>query len=592
MNASRMQRFGAIVCNDGVRFRLFAPAAHVVALVLDGHRDVPMAAEGGGWFSYVDPNAKHGTRYAFRLDGGANVFPDPASRFQPEGPHGPSEVVDSRVFVWPRTAWHGRPAHEHIYYEIHVGTFTAEGTYAAAAERLDALVDLGITAIELMPLSTFPGKRNWGYDGAFPYAPAAVYGRPEELKAFVAAAHERGLAAILDVVYNHFGPEGNYLHAIAPPFFTERFTTPWGAAIDFDKANRADVRAFFIENARYWIEEFRFDGLRLDATQAIFDRSEPHVLHELHDAVTASIDAERHVTLVVENENNDISLLRAGYDGQWNDDVHHAMHVLATGESYGYYGDFADRPAWLLARALATGYGYQGEASLVRAGVRRGAPSSDLPLSAFVNCLQNHDQIGNRALGERITELAPAAAVDAMTAILLLAPSPPMLFMGQEWGASTPFLFFCDFEPSLAEAVTAGRKREFAASADAAGSATVPDPNAEATFLAARLRFEECDRLVHRTMRERHRALLRLRAAEIVPRAARVCGNDARFRTIGARGIAIDWRMDDGAMLALRANLGPRALDGLDRAAGRTLFATHASTAGPVPPWFVRWSIE
>jgi malto-oligosyltrehalose trehalohydrolase len=589
-------RFGATISESGTTFRLFAPAAAGVDVVFDdGAREARMTTEPEGWFVHRDPLAHAGTRYAFRLDGSAVLVPDPASRFQPDGPHGMSEVVDPHAFAWPATTFRGRPMHEQIVYELHVGTFSAEGTYAGAIAHLDALRDLGVTAVELMPLSSWPGTRNWGYDGTFPYAPAAAYGRPEDLKRFVAEAHRRELAVIVDVVYNHFGPEGNYLHALAPSFFTEKYATPWGAAIDFESPGMACARTFFIENARYWIEEYRVDGLRLDATQMIFDASTPPVLHELRDAVMGDVAHDRRVTLVVENENNDISLLRAGYDGQWNDDVHHCLHVLTTGETRGYYEDFAAKPAWLLARALATGYAFQGEESEHRPGVVRGAPSADLPLSMFLNCLQNHDQIGNRARGERICALAPPEAVRAANAVLLLAPSPPLLFMGEEWDASSPFLFFCDFEPGLAALVTEGRRREFAAFSEFADPATrdaIPDPSAPETFAMSRLPWAERTSEPHRRVVDAYTELLHLRMREIVPRAARVCGRDATFATVGARGIVVDWRMDDGAMLHLRANMDVQPLAGLAKAPGRTLFTTHRdATHDPVPPWYVRWSL-
>jgi malto-oligosyltrehalose trehalohydrolase len=590
-------RFGATPDDHGTTFRLFAPAAAGVAIVFDdGTREARMDIEPGGWFVHRDAHARAGTRYAFRLDGSDALVPDPASRFQPDGPHGMSEVIDPRAFAWPATSFRGRPMHEQIVYELHVGTFSPEGTYAGAIARLDALADLGVTAVEVMPLSAWPGTRNWGYDGTFPYAPAAPYGRPDDFKRFVAEAHARDLAVVVDVVYNHFGPEGNYLHALAPSFFTEKYATPWGAAIDFESPGMECARTFFIENARYWIEEYRVDGLRLDATQMIFDASRPPVLHELRDAVTAGVEAERHVTLVVENENNDITLLRAGYDAQWNDDVHHCLHVLTTGETRGYYEDYATRPAWLLARALATGYAYQGEESEHRPGVVRGAPSADLPLSMFLNCLQNHDQIGNRARGERICALAPPEAVRAANAVLLLAPSPPLLFMGEEWDASSPFLFFCDFEPELARLVTEGRRREFAAFpefADPAIRDTIPDPSAPATFAMSHLTWEERDEEPHARVVRAYRELLHLRTREIVPRAARVCGRDATFATVGDYGIVVDWRMDDGTILHLRANMHGEPFAGLAPAPGRTLFVTHRDVAGDaVPAWYVRWSLS
>jgi len=572
-------RFGPMRLDDGggYRFRLYAPSAARVDVLSDG-RVLPMA-RAGVWFAVDDRQALARTRYAFRIDG-ERVVPDPASRFQPEGVHAPSAIVPD--FAWPDDAWTGRPWHEHAIYELHVGTFTFAGTYAAAAERLDDLVALGVTALELMPVAAFPGTRGWGYDGVFPFAPFAGYGKPSDLKRFIVAAHARGLAVLLDVVYNHFGPEGNYLHAYAPTFFTDRHHTPWGAAID---VTVPDVRAFFIENACYWIAEYRFDGLRLDATHAIVDPETPAFLHDLRVAVTAAA-GERHVALVLENDANDVALLDDGYTAQWNDDVHHCAHVLATGESGGYYRDYVADPAGLLGRALTTGYAYQGEASPHRDDRARGAPSAHLPLTAFVNFLQNHDQIGNRAFGERLSRLAPADAVRALSALVLLAPSPPLLFMGEEWGASTSFLYFCDFEGDLAQAVTAGRRREVA-------SADIPDPAAHTTFEASVLRWEERYEPEHAAMLAWYARLLDVRALGIVPFVAGVRGTDASFARVGARGLQLRWQLPGGEVLRADAQLAGVAHDGFaERLDGRLLFATHEERypGGRAPAWSVRWS--
>jgi len=612
-------RFGPHVVEGGVRFRFYASAAAAVELELDdgaGPRREPMTAIGEGWFEALDARAGDGTRYAFRIDGAARAVPDPASRFQPDGVHGPSMVVDTRTFAWPDRDWRGHPWNAYAIYELHIGTFTPEGTYAAAVERLDAIADAGFTAIELMPLAATPGTRNWGYDGVLWYAPSHHYGTPAELRAFIAAAHARGLAVVLDVVYNHFGPEGNYLHAYAPDFFTEAFQTPWGAAIDYAGCDAA--RALAIENACYWIEAYGFDALRLDATQMIFDNHpQPHQRHpepvegrspllaELHAAVRNTrprhperVEGPPHPVLIVENDQNDVRLLDLGYDAQWNDDFHHAAHVLATDERSGYYAGYAARPAWYLVRTLTEGFGQQGEASPHDGEIPRGAPSARFPVTAFIDFLQNHDQIGNRAFGERLSTLAADAALHALTALVLLAPAPPLAFMGDEWAARTPFLFFCDFEPALAALVREGRRREFArfpVFADETQRERIPDPGARETFERSRLDWSERDREPHRRVLERYRTLLRLRAAQIVPRNAGVTGRDAYGAMIGARGFRANWRLADARRLHVDANLaGEAATAFAEVLPGTLLYATHGEryADGIAPAWAVRWSIE
>lgn len=588
-----MPSFGAAFTpHDGVRFRLYAPSATHVDLVLDDAAPMPMRHGDDGFFERVDTRARVGSRYMFVVDGLS--VPDPASRFNPDGPHGSSVVIDPTAFAWPNDEWHGRPWHEHVFYEIHIGTFTPEGTFAAAAEKLPHLADLGITAIEFMPLAQAPGVRNWGYDGVLLYAPAHRYGKPDDLKALVARAHALGIAVYLDVVYNHFGPEGNYLYAYAREFYTDRHQTPWGAAIDV--VERAHVRAFFIENAIYWLDEFRFDGLRLDAVHAIHDGDDRTFLREL--AATVHDRVARPVHLVLENDGNESALLEAGFRAQWNDDAHHAAHVVVTAERDGYYADYAVATTALLGRTLTKGFGFQGEPSGVRDGKRRGDPSDHLAHASFVNFLQNHDQIGNRPFGERITALAPDYAVRAVVAALLLAPPVPLLFMGEEWGASTPFLFFCDFEPDLARAVTVGRRKEFATFvgfADAAMRERIPDPSAPETFVRSILRWEERATSPHDTWLAYYRNLLRIRATEIAPRSAHACGVDADYAVIGEFGLRARWRLDDGSALALETNLGETAQAGFSaNPKGYVVFATHDPTFadGIALPWSVRWTIN
>jgi len=598
---SHAMPFGAQLREDGhVRFRLWAPSEQRVALVLEeGDERLPMQPAGGGFFELVTDRAQAGSRYRFELADGLRV-PDPASRWQPADVSGPSVVVDPHSYAWRTADWRGRPWHETVLYELHVGTFSEEGTFEGVRRRLDHLVSLGVTAVELMPLSDFAGRRGWGYDGVLPYAPDSAYGTPDELKALVDEAHARGLMVFLDVVYNHFGPEGNYLGRYAAPFFTDRHKTPWGAAINYDGTDARPVRDFAIHNALYWLEEFRFDGLRLDAVHAIADDSGEHILHELARTVRSRI-TDRTVHLVLENDDNRSSLLARDdgrprfYDAQWDDDWHHAAHVLATGETDGYYRDYADAPLRHFARCLAEGFAYQGEPSPHRDHARRGEPSGDLPPTAFVSFLQNHDQIGNRAMGERLTRLADPRAVRAMMTVLLLAPQPPMLFMGEEWGSRQPFPFFCDFQGDLADAVREGRRREFEhfpAFRDPAARARIPDPLAEDTFRMAKLDWdalsgpEAVEWLAH------VRELLRVRLREVVPLLAGGGPVRATVRTPGAARIDLDWRFRRGGLM-LVANLGSEAAPA-ETPAGRLIAASHPEAAdmqarGTLPGWTALW---
>jgi maltooligosyltrehalose trehalohydrolase len=565
-----------------------------------------MEAREQGWYELATDAAEAGTQYRFRIDGGQEV-PDPASRFQPDDVHGPSEVIDATTFDWKDGAWRGRRWEEAIIYELHVGTFTPAGTFSAAAERLDYLADLGITAIELMPVADFPGRRNWGYDGVLPFAPDSVYGRPEDLKTLVQSAHDRGLMVFLDVVYNHFGPEGNYLNAYAPQFFTDRHKTPWGNAINFDGPDSRTVRDFFIQNALYWLNEYHFDGLRLDAVHAIIDDSKPHILTEISNAVRSSIGPDRYVHLILENDHNQARYLQRtehcqvqGYDAQWNDDIHHALHVLITGEHDGYYVDYAKRPLDQLGRCLVEGFAYQGERSILRDGDARGESTAGLPPSAFISFLQNHDQIGNRAFGERIATLADPRAVQAAMSILLLAPPPPLLFMGEEFGSKTPFLFFCDFEKGLAEAVAAGRRNEFARFArfnDPASRAGIPDPNAIATFEASRLDWEDLAKSPNAGWLSFYRQLLKLRCRHIVCHLAEACAIKARCEVLENRGLTAHWDFPDGAKLDLLANLSAESLATLKAPTSQLIYASEevnddALKQGKLPAWSVAWFLE
>lgn len=560
-----------------------------------------MNSVGDGWFEISVDDAQAGTLYRFQIDGGVEV-PDPASRYQPEDVNGPSAVVDPDAYRWIHTDWDGLPWHETAFYELHVGTFTADGNFDGVRRKLGHLADLGVTAIELMPIADFAGRRNWGYDGVLPFAPDSAYGTPETLKRLVDEAHGHGLMVFLDVVYNHFGPEGNYLGRYAPGFFTDRVHTPWGAAIDY---SRRTVRDFFIHNALYWLEEYRFDGLRLDAVHAIADRSSPDILEELADVVRERFHGRRFVHLVLENDDNQARYLNAdgdgrhGYSAQWNDDFHHACHVLATGEDQGYYADYSSDPIACLIRCLSEGFAYQGDPSAYRGGHARGEPSSMLPPTAFVSFLQNHDQVGNRAFGERLSVLASQAAREALTAIMLLAPSLPLLFMGEEWSAREPFLYFCDFHDALAKAVTEGRRNEFQsfpAFREAAARARIPDPNAERTFAASRLDWSVITQAPHATWLALHRTLLGIRRHEIVPHLARLRTNTARVERLGKAQFRIAWSLDR-VELTLLANLsdmpakaapfpGPARLI---HATGEA--AADALSGGTMPPWCAAWSL-
>jgi len=572
----------------GVRFRLWAPGEARVALALaDRPEPVAMERRDEGFFEVFAEGVGAGARYRFQLADGTRVA-DPASRFQPDDVHGASETVDPEAYRWSET-WTGVAWEDVVLYELHLGAFSRAGTFDGAAEMLDYLATVGVTAVEIMPVADFPGARNWGYDGVFLYAPDASYGRPERFKAFVEAAHGRGVAVILDVVYNHFGPDGNVLPRVAPEFFTSRHQTPWGEAINFDGPNARPVRDFVIENAEYWLEEFHLDGLRLDAVHAIRDDSRPDILDELAMRVRARFD--RPIHLLLENETNAPGRLRreegrpALYTAQWNDDVHHVLRVAATGQKTGYYVDYGETR--LLARALAEGFAYQGQPSLHR-GAPRGSPSADLPPTAFVAFVQNHDQVGNRAFGERLGALASPAAARALASVVLLLPQIPALFMGEEWGAEQPFLFFCDFSGELATAVREGRRREFSnfpEFSDPEGAAKIPDPLAEQTFLDSKLDWGKLDaeRLAVT------RAAIAARRAHVIPLLADI-GRAGEAIEIGDQAVRVRWTAGTKSLI-LDANLEDRA-QGFPPASGQVIWRSgDAGDSGELGPWAVRWSV-
>ena len=586
--------FGAQIIEGGVRFALFAPNARTVELVVEEGAPEPMTRDSEGFFTRIAPDAQAGSRYRFRIDG-ATFVPDPASRAQPDGVDEASLVVDGSRYQWRTPDWRGRPWTEAVVYEAHVGTATPEGTFAALAAKLETLRNDGFTAIELMPLAACEGARNWGYDGVLMFAPSADYGTPDDLRALIDRAHELGLMVFLDVVYNHFGPAGNYLHVYAQGFFTPKHQTPWGAGLNFDDVGAAPVRAFFIANALYWLIEFRFDGLRFDAVHAIVDDSPRDILVELAQTIAARIP-DRAVHLILENEHNSARRLARDeaarpqlYTAQWNDDLHHCLHVLLTGESDAYYADFADAPLGRLGLGLAQGFVYQGERS-TNLGRARGEPSAHLPPEAFVSFLQNHDQIGNRAFGERIDRLTSARKLAVADAILLLSPQIPMLFMGEEWDASSPFQFFVDFarDPALSKAVREGRRREFArALGFSSGDADkIPDPTAASTFASSKLDWSERERAPHAEKLARIRRLLALRRTHVAPLLA--SGFEGAAHAQAGDALQVEWRFRAGR-LALELNIGAASI--APRTAMRLIYdSDEADAAAPLAPWSCRVS--
>ena len=515
-------RFGACCEGNGVRFRVWAPQRTRVDVVLesrDGVTSVHPLTSGDGMFSDVVAGARAGDRYRYRLDG-EGPYPDPASRFQPEGVHGPSEVVDASQFDWSDAAWSGVRVEDLVIYELHVGTFTPSGTFNGMVDRLEDLRDLGVTAIEIMPVADFPGSRSWGYDGVALFAPARCYGRPDDLRRVVDAAHAAGLGVILDVVYNHVGPEGNYLGRFSPYYFSKRHQTPWGDAVNFDGTQSDMVRAFFIENALHWVHEYHVDGLRLDATHALIDDSPRHFLAELTSQVRGSVHG-RKILLIAEDHRNLSRLLRpeadggCGLDAVWADDFHHQVRRALAGDREGYYADYNGSMSDL-ATTLRRGWFFCGQYS-TRLRRPRGTDPSGLGPRRFVICLQNHDQVGNRAFGERLHHEIALAAYRAASVLLVCAPETPLLFMGQEWAATAPFLYFTDLAAELGKLVTQGRRREFAAFsafADAAARDRIPDPQASATFLHSRLDFQEALEEPHASVRRLYRAALAWRRNE------------------------------------------------------------------------------
>lgn len=585
-------QFGPVIGSSGILFRLWAPKCDAVSLIIEGGEEHAMQRAGDGWHSCMVANAGPGTLYRFKLPDGLKI-PDPASRFQPQDVHGPSEVIDLVSYSWRVADWRGRPWEEMVLYEIHIGTFTHEGTFRAAINRLDHLGALGVTGIQIMPISDFPGRFGWGYDGVLPYAPDSSYGRPEDLMALVDAAHERGLSVFLDVVYNHLGPDGNFMPAYAP-LFTDRHKTPWGDGMNYDGENARWVREFVIQNALSWITEYRFDGLRLDAVHAIKDDSDEHILQEIARRARAAAGG-RHIHLIVENEDNDSDLLVRDNDGaaplftaQWNDDIHHVLHVAATGETFGYYADYADDPR-KTGRALAEGFVFQGEHMPYR-GSSRGKPSAALPPTAFISFIQNHDQIGNRASGDRMVSYCSPDAIKAITAIYLLAPQIPMLFMGEEWGSQAPFPYFCEFDEDLNEKVRQGRREELSR-LPGFDADDLADPTSWATFVSAKLDWSDISGAALETLGF-YRNLLQIRRQHIVPLLKSTGGQSGSFRSAG-KVIEVDWRLAGDVQLHLLANLSEAAEASGSRVyESERIFVMGSADGDLIAPWSVIWSMS
>jgi maltooligosyltrehalose trehalohydrolase len=553
-------RFGAHFTSAGLEVRVWAPTSTTVSIRLTtagGVREVSLRAEAEGCFAGSIDRVRPGDRYAVVSDT-VGLVPDPASRSQPDGVDGLSEVVDPATYTWRTNAWDVPGLDDLVIYELHVGCFTPEGTFAAAASRLPHLAALGVTAVELMPVAAFPGRRNWGYDGAALFAPAAVYGRPDDLRALVDAAHALDLAVILDVVFNHFGPAGAYAAALSPLFFSAEHTSPWGAGINLDGPGSEMVRAFFIDNALHWLREYRFDGLRLDATHALIDESERHFVAELTACVRALVG--RPVLMMAEDHRNLRTLVEApsaggwGLDAVWADDFHHVVRRLTAGDDEGYFADFAGTPQEL-AQTLNRGWLFQGEYA-TSFMAPRGTPAHGLPRARSIVCLQNHDQIGNRAEGDRLHHVIDPAAFRALSVLVLLAPETPLLFMGQEWAAATPFQYFTDHDEALGALVREGRRHEFQrfrAFADETRRAQIPDPQATSTFLASQLRWAERDDPPHAGVLALYRDTLRLRRG-LAPGGA--AGDpEMAWPAEGTAGIVLRRAGKDGSLVVLAACL-------------------------------------
>jgi maltooligosyltrehalose trehalohydrolase len=588
--------FGARPVEGGVRFSVWAPTSQGVAVVVEGGDAHALTRSADGTFAGVVPGVSAGARYRYRLDGG-DAFPDPASLSQPEGVHGPSEVVSLGGFEWRHEGERLRHTlSDLVIYELHVGTFTPTGTFDAAIDRLPYLADLGVSAVEVMPIAEFPGCRNWGYDGVYLYAPARVYGGIDGFRRFVDAAHGHGLSVILDVVYNHFGPEGNYLHAITGErFFTDRHETPWGAGINFDGEGSGLVRRFFVENALYWATEYHVDGFRFDATHAIVDDSPVHIVQEIAERLR---DVRSDLILIAEDERNERRLVTPareggfGLDAVWADDLHHQVRRLAAGDREGYFADYAGTTEDL-ATTLRKGWFYEGQRS-DHLGEPRGTPAEGIAPPRFVHCIQNHDQVGNRAMGDRLTESVQPDLYRALSALLLLSPYTPLLWMGQEWAATTPFLYFTDHPEELGRLVTEGRRNEFrhfSAFSDPAVRARIPDPQSEETFTRSRLDWSERERGWHAGVHALYADLLAMRREE--PALQARSREAFQVAALGPAGVALRRHGPDGSGLVyvaslrneLRIDIGESAVTAPPAGGWRFRLATEASRYGGDGGW-------
>jgi maltooligosyltrehalose trehalohydrolase len=589
---SSPHQHGPQVGSDGVTFNLWAPTARTVELLEIGQPACLLESIDNGWYQYKSLTAHPGTRYQYRIDGNL-IVPDPASLFQPEDVHDPSEVIDTAA-LQNRATFVNRSWAEAVIYEVHVGSFSDVGTYAGVEERLPYLRDLGITAVELMPLNDVPGRFNWGYDGVLLNAPNARYGRPEELQSLLRTAHELDMMVYLDVVYNHFGPHCNFLHNYAKHFFTDRHTTGWGPAVNLEGEHGAFVRGFLINNALMWLRDYGFDGLRFDAVHALKDDSHPHFLIELAETIRSALP-DRQIHLILENEANQASLLERSnghrlYNAQWGDDFHNALHVLLTGEKEGYYSAFADKPLEHLARSLTEGFAYQGEVFPLN-GKPRGEPSKHLPPEATVFFAQNHDQVGNRALGERLAQLVSPDRLAQAMALLILSPHIPLLFMGEEAAAETPFLFFADWTGEAARLTREGRREEFAnftAFSTAKLRDKIPDPCDERTFAASKLNWHWIEESpAGAEFRNFTRALLKVRRDKILPLIKQGFVK-ADFAVIGkdhfACGIDVRWRTASGACLQIITNFGSESVPMPNIIAGETLWPLASPIRNLIQP--------
>ena len=590
---SHQMPFGAQMLQDGlVRFRVWAPEASRLHLAIEGVADpLPMLALDGGWHELTSSAATAGSLYRFVLPSGMHV-PDPASRFQPQDVNGPSEVIDPKSYLWRSLNWKGCRWEDTVLYELHIGAFTPEGTFLGAIQKLGDLTALGVTAIEIMSIADFSGRRNWGYDGVLLYAPDSSYGRPADLKALVDAAHSLGMMVILDVVYNHFGPEGNYFGQYFPDIVTNQYQTPWGQALNFDAKHSDKTRSFIIHNALYWVEEFQMDGLRLDAVHAILDSSSIHILDELAREVRA-VSRDREIHLILESDDRvwhhlgrDQAARPLSSSAQWNHDMQKlAALALTSGRSES--ADYADTE--LLGKALVEGF--------TSGRHHHNAPANvsqfSIPPGGFLSFLQSHDVVGNRIRGERITQLAPPNVVHAVASVYLLAPQIPMLFMGEEWGASTPFPYFCDFAGDLADAVRRGRLEQFATLEqrhDPQFLAHAPDPMAESTFLSAKLQWEERRESDHAAWLAWYTLILKTRKEKVVPLLHNLDAISGTFVVLGPRQLAVQW-ISGGEELRLSANLAPEPSSLFNQTAGQILWLEGQAKDQDLGPWSVRWSI-